>query len=141
MMIPVTFMGSQSFAEKLAHLPFMKVNPLYSGGDLARTYEEDGLTIEIYHPVFTALIGESKEGFVQIRFSSADNLPSEIKQVIDFDNDTTADFTLYVNTLTTDTKIDAINSMVKQVEISSPVKEAWIVRVGLNNPAKVKPEV
>jgi hypothetical protein len=136
LLIPVTFIGSQTFAERLAQLPFMKVNPIYSGGEVVRTIEDQGLKTEIYNPVFEALFGENSRGFVQIRLSSADSLPAKIEREIDYDNDTTADFTLYVNTLTGETKIEPVNNLVTGVTVSSPVKEAWVVRVGLKNPSK-----
>lgn len=130
-LIPVTFMGNAYFARELATLPFMKVSPVYTGGDSIRSYKHDGMTVTINKPVFESLIGKSRKGFVQIKFSG--KLPSIIKSTIDYNNDGIVDFSLTINTLTNDTKLTALSKNVSRLVVSSKVKSYWIVRVGVLN--------
>jgi hypothetical protein len=131
LLIPITFMGNNGFAKQLAKLPFMKVNPIYTGGDPDRSYQVDSLTITINKPVFEALIGESTKGFVQVRFSPAGSLPSTIVQSIDFNNDGSNDFYLAINTKTGDTEYRAQNTLCAGLNVSSRVKKDWVVRINL----------
>lgn len=134
LLIPVTFIGNDFFAHKLAGLSFMKVNPIYSGGDSARSYKQDSITVTINKPVFESLIGSSSKGFVQVKFSG--QLPETMHSTIDFDNDSKPDFSLYIDTKTGDTKFDALSTAVMGLDVSAKVKDYWIVRVSLLNPDK-----
>jgi hypothetical protein len=138
LLIPVTFIGNNSFANQLAKLPFIKINPLYSGGELTDSITGQDMNIYIYKPVFEALIGESREGFVQIRFSPAGKLPDMITKSIDFDNDGITDFGVNINTGNGETNLNPSNPFITKIIISSKVKEDWIVRVGLKNQSKNK---
>ena len=133
LLIPVTFIGNNYFAQKFARLPFMKVNPVFTGGDVARSYVQDSLTISIYKPVFESLIGTSSKGFVQVKFTGSKQLPSLIHSAIDYDGDGKADFDLNINTLTNDTKFESLSQYVSKIDVSSKVKDYWIVRVKILN--------
>ena len=137
LLIPAAFIGNDSFAKQLAKLPFMKINPIYKGGEVARITSDSTLKITINKPVFEALIGESSEGFVQIKFECDSLLPEIIRQNIDFNNDGVQDFKLAVNTKTSDTQFEALNKKdVIGLGISTMVKDYWIVRVEVRNPGK-----
>jgi hypothetical protein len=133
-LIPITFMGNNFFAQKLSTLPFMKVNPVYTGGDSIRSYQQDSLLITINKPVFESLIGTSRKGFVQVRFSG--ELPGIINSTIDYDNDNKPDFSLKINTVTGDTKLETLSENVTALDVSSKVKDYWITRVRILNPDK-----
>ena len=135
-LIPAAFIGNEGFAKQMAKLPFMKINPIYAGGEVARIIHDSTLIISINKPVFEALIGESSEGFVQIKFEGDSLLPEMISQKIDFDNDGVQDFKLVINTKTNDTQFEAFNKDVIDLGISSKVKDFWIVRVEVRNPGK-----
>ena len=49
----------------------VKIDPYYSGGTICYDLPSDTLDIKIHEPVFPALIGESKIGFVQMDFYPA----------------------------------------------------------------------
>ena len=136
LLIPVTFIGNNYFAQKFAQLPFMKVNPKFTGGDIARSYAEDSMNITIYKPVFESLIGTSSSGFVQIRFSGVTQLPSLIHSSIDYDGDAKPDFCIDVNTLTGNSKLESLSPYVSKIDVSSKVKNDWIVRIKILNPDK-----
>jgi hypothetical protein len=127
-------MGNNFFAQKLSTLSFMKVNPIYTGGDSIRSYQQDSLLITINKPVFESLIGTSRKGFVQVRFSG--ELPGLINSTIDYNNDSKPDFSLNINTLTGDTKLEPISENVIALDVSSKVKDYWITRVRILNPDK-----
>ena len=113
LLIPITFMGNMYFSKQLVKLPFMRVNPVFTGGEINRVIEDNDLTISIYKPVFEALIGESSRGFVQVKFSTKDKLPETIDRIIDYNNDGVNDFRLIVNTKTGATGIEPLNSHVE----------------------------
>jgi hypothetical protein len=136
LLIPAAFIGNNSFAKQLAKLPFMKINPIYSGGEIARVTGDSALKITIYKPVFEALIGESSEGFVQVKFEGDSLLPEFIQKELDFDNDGVQDFKLAINTKTNNTQFDAFNKDLIDLGISTKVKDYWIVRVEVKNPGK-----
>ncbi len=135
-LIPVTFVRSTGFSEMLARLPFMKINPRHSGGEIGRVYEHNNLKITVNKPVFDALIGESRKGFVQVRFSPADSLPPFISDTIDFDNNGTPDLALAIDTKTGQSSLQPIDKNVLDLNISSKVKKDWVVRVNLLNPGR-----
>lgn len=132
LLIPLTFMGNANFAKQLAKLPFMKINPVFSGGEVARSFENNGLKVVIYKPVFAALIGESKSGFVQIKFSDDNQLPKLISQEIDYNNDGKTDFNININTVTGETKLEPLNGNVKSMAVSAKVKMDWIIRINIH---------
>lgn len=136
LIIPVSFIGSDYFAQQLSYLPFMKVNPKYTGGEIARIYEQDSMIITVNKPVFPSLFGSGSKGFVQVKFSGVKTLPVLINQKIDYDNDGKADFFLNINTLTSDVKFETLSENVSALYISSKVKDSWIVRVSIMNPDK-----
>jgi hypothetical protein len=133
LLIPITFIGSSGFAKNLAKLPFMKIHPAFSGGEVDRTYISDSLTIAINKPVFPALFGEGKRGFVQVRFSGKVPLPVWIEEAIDYNNDASSDFTVKINTETGETVLLPISTKVKSSFISTKMKDDWVVRVDLLN--------
>lgn len=136
LIIPVTFMGNHFFAERMATLSFMKINPIYSGGDSLRTYQQDSLKIIINKPVFAALFGESSKGYVQVKFKVAGKLPERFISDVDYDGDGKPDFEVTVDTQKGQTSLKPLSSMVLGLRTSSKVKEAWVVRVEVLNPSK-----
>ncbi|BDX38806.1 hypothetical protein CYCD_21610 [Tenuifilaceae bacterium CYCD] len=134
LLIPATFIGNTQFAKQLARLPFMKVNPIYSGGDIDRSYQQDSITVTINKPVFAALIGTSSKGFVQVTFSG--KLPETINSAIDYNSDNQPDFNVTINTATNSTKFEALSENVTGLNVSSRVKDCWIVRANILNPDK-----
>ncbi len=137
LLIPAAFIGNDTFAKQLARLPFMKINPIYTGGEVARITGDSTLKITINKPVFEALIGERSKGFVQIKFEGDSLLPEIINQNIDFDNDSVEDFKLDINTKTNNTQFEVLNNKnVIDLGVSTMVKDYWIVRVEVKNPGK-----
>jgi hypothetical protein len=131
LMVPVTFIKNDAFAEQLAKLPFMRIHPKYNGGELNRNYENDGLSIKVNMPVYAALFGESNKGFMQVTFSALAQLPEQIDQTIDYNFDSSPDFKVSINTLNGETNLIPLDQTVKSLYASSKVKDSWVIRVNL----------
>ncbi len=130
-LIPITFIKNDAFAKQMATLSFMKVHPVYSGGELNRTYEaDDSLLISVNKPVAAALFGDRKQ-MVQVTFSKPGQLPGKIDQVIDYNFDGNPDFQVIINTTNGETKLIPIDRSVKSLWLSSKLKEDWVIRVNL----------
>jgi len=137
LILPVCFIKNDTFAAEMAKLPFIKLHPVYSGGDEAKVITDPALTTTIYRPVFDGFIGERKNGFVQVKFTSpSDTLPRVIQKDVDYNLDNAVDFKVEINTATGDTKLTPVNNLVKSLNISSPVKKSWVIRVNVINPRK-----
>jgi hypothetical protein len=131
LLVPVTFIKNEAFAEQLAKLPFMKIHPKYKGGELNRSYEHNGLSVKINMPVFAALFGEGNKGFVQVAFSAPAQLPEQIEETIDYNFDNSPDFRVTINTLSGETILIPLDQTVKSLYASSKVKDDWVIRVNL----------
>ena len=70
--VPFVLMGV--FSNVVAHAG-LHIDPMYSGGTIARTIQRDGYRIVVYQPVQPKLL-ERIEPFVQIVFEPADSLPA-----------------------------------------------------------------
>jgi len=133
LLIPVMFIKNDALARQLVKLPFMKVHPVYSGGEQNRQYEKDGLTITVNKPVNNTAFGKGRKEMVQVSFATQGQLPDRIDQTIDYDFNNKPDFSLTINTLNGETELISINPVVRSLWASSKVKEIWVVRVNLNN--------
>lgn len=128
-LIIILFPGLNGFSVSVSRLPFMKLNPRYTGGEIAGQIIADRCTLDIRKPVFNGFLKESKSGFVQVDWHGT--IPEVIKDSIDFDNDGIKDFSIFINRKDSRTVLDPINRMVKSVVISTPTSYGWAVRIGL----------
>jgi hypothetical protein len=128
-MIIILFPGLNSFSASAAKLPFMKINPNYSGGEVAQEFIAAGCTLDIRKPVFDGLFKERKKGFVQLDWRG--NIAYEINDTIDYDLDKRPDFSILINRNQSKTILNPINIKVRDVIISTPTSYGWAVRVAL----------
>lgn len=103
-----TFIGNRYFSHKLVFATGITVSPWYTGGEIVKVVEHDAYTTLIHRPVFDGLIGERKEGFIQINWEFRTGFPTEIKEAVDYDGDNRADFLVNLNTATGDNPLPAI---------------------------------
>lgn len=68
-----SFMFGGQLQNLLMKAPFMKVDPIFSGGEIEKVVENESYTITIKEKQFPALIGESDEGFRQIEITCSDS--------------------------------------------------------------------
>ena len=130
-LIPVTFIKNDTLAEKLALLPFMKIHPKYSGGDERIAYIKNGLHVSVFEPVYSGIKGKGSDGFVQVKFAATNNMPPTINEAIDYDMNGDPDFKVSVNTADGATTLEKLNNRVQSIQVSSKVKDYWLVRVNV----------
>jgi hypothetical protein len=128
-LIIILFPGLNTFSSSLAKLPFMKINPNYTGGEIARQIVMGRCTLNIRKPVFDGLIGDKHNGFVQIDWRG--DIPEEIIDTIDYDFDKIQDFSLRINSKNSETELHPFNSKVGKVGISTRTSYGWAIRVNL----------
>lgn len=131
LLVPITFINNDSFAHSLAKLPFMKVNPKFTGGELGREVPHATYKTLIYRPVFSALIGESSLGMVQVKWVGNELLPERIVESVDYDLDGKADFSVDIDTRKNTTAFAPVNKKIRGLRVSSKVKGQWVIRVDL----------
>jgi hypothetical protein len=129
LIIMILFPGLTGFSKSLSHLPFMRINPNYSGGDIAFSDSVPGYRLDIRKPVFDGLLGERKKGFVQLDWRG--KLPEIISDTIDFDRDGKSDFMIAINTMESKTEIKPLDRRVESVNVSTATSYGWAVRINL----------
>lgn len=124
-----TFFGYNYFSKALASASGVTVNPRFSGGEIVKTVDHQHYKTDIHRPVFDALIGQTKEGFIQINWSPAKGLPQVISESFDYDNDGKEDFVVVLNTTTGEATLTKSNPAVLDIKKPYRLKNGWAVRV------------
>ena len=127
--IIVLFPGLNYFSNSVSRLSFMKINPNYSGGEIAREYLTESCTLLIHKPVFDGLLKERKNGFVQVDWRGT--IPDRFTDTIDYNLDNSPDFIIRVDRMSSQTDLNALNSKIKDVSISTPTSYGWAARINL----------
>jgi hypothetical protein len=128
-LIIILFPGLNSFSVSVSKLPFMKLNPRYTGGEIANQVISKSCTLYIRKPVFNGFLKERNSGFVQLDWHGT--IPDIIRDSIDFDQDGNKDFCISINRKDSKTVVDPFNKKVKGLLISTPTSYGWAARVKL----------
>jgi hypothetical protein len=128
-LIIALFPGLNSSSAAVARLPFMKINPNYTGGEIGQQFITASCTLDIRKPVFDGLLMERKKGFVQLDWRG--NIPDKIFDTIDYDLDKIPDFSISIDRNEPKTVLVPINSKVREISISTSTSYGWSVRVEL----------
>ena len=128
-LIIILFPGLNSFSLSVSKLPFMKLNPRYTGGEIADQVISKSCTLDIRKPVFNGFLKERNSGFVQLDWHG--NIPEIIKDSIDYNHDGIKDFRVLIDRKNSKTVLEPIDRKVKDVLISTPTSYGWAIRVGL----------
>jgi hypothetical protein len=128
-LIIILFPGLNSLSSFAAGLPFMKINPNFSGGETARKYITESCTLTVHKPVYDGLLKERNTGFVQVDWRG--KLPDRLIDTIDYDIDDSPDFILQIDRTSSATHLNPLNSKVMDVRISTPVSYGWAARINL----------
>src|ERR1035437_1812904 len=115
-LILILFPGLNSFSGSVSKLPFMKLNPRYTGGEIANQVIQERCTLDIRKPVFNGFLKERTSGFVQLDWHGT--IPEMIKDSIDYDHDGNMDFCILVDRKNSKTLLDPIR---KNTKIHVPV--------------------
>jgi hypothetical protein len=129
-LIIILFPGLNGFSVSVSKMPFMKLNPRYTGGEIANQVIAENCTLNIRKPVFNGFLREINSGFVQLDWHGT--IPEMIHDSIDYDHDGKKDFCIFIDRKNSKTVLDPLNLKVKGVEISAPTSYGWAVRVGLS---------
>lgn len=133
----MVFMGNEPLSQALAKLPFMKVDPLYTGGAVERTYplmtQEGALQVSIHESVFSALFGTSEKGFRQVDFTPEEgkSLPRVISATLDLDKDGAEEASIRIDTETGESQLLGADMSCYAIQASARVKEKWILRISM----------
>jgi hypothetical protein len=127
-----TFFGQDFFGRTLASATGVIVNPWYSGGEIIKTIDHGNYKTALHRPVFdSSVIGQTKEGFIQINWEPAASLPPVISESIDFNSDGKEDFVVTLNTITGEATLAKSNPAIFGIEKSYCLRNGWAVRVRL----------
>jgi len=130
-----TFFGSDYFSRKLASVSGVVISPRMTGGEIVKTIDHGAYKTSIHRPVFDALIGESKAGFVQIRWEPFGGLPPLIEEKIDYSGQQKEDFLITLDTKTGKASLMPYSHSVVSIEEVYKLKDGWAVRVHLKKPS------
>lgn len=126
-----TFFGSGFFSRILVAASGVKISPLYSGGEVVRSVDHGSYRALIHRPVFDALIGETREGFIQLNWEPLAGLPPVIEESVDYNGDGKEDFSIRIDTKTGEAKLNPINPLVLSVQNTVKLDNGWVARVQL----------
>ena len=131
----VTFMGMDTLKERFVAITGLHVHPLYTGGEQAQTLDHGPYQTIVHRPVFDGLIGQRRTGFVQIQWQPKDaNLPEQIDESIDFNEDGTSEFALCLHTKTNAADLRPLDDSVLSLREVLTVGNARVARVNLKAP-------
>lgn len=127
-LILILFLNFNEIAVAISKLPFMKINPLYSGGEVTQIIEKENYKLEIHEPVFPSLIKKVENGFIQLHYIGEEF--NSVLDSIDYNNDNIVDFIVYseMDTL----KIDKMNEQITQLYMNLNSSKGKLLRIGIN---------
>jgi hypothetical protein len=134
--IPValaTLLGMSSWSEGLVAATGLTVSPWFTGGPVVRTVEHGGYRLAIHRPVFDGLIGQTREGFVQLAWSPRQGLPPRIDEEVDLDGDGQTDVRVELDTASGQAAVTPYAERVLGLEGTYELEDSWVVRVNLRN--------
>lgn len=129
LLVPYTFINMKNL-EKLFAGTGLKPSPKYSGGNIVETINRKNYVILIHKPVFSGLISETKEGFIQVDFKVVDKLPPNISEKITIDG---YNFTINLDTLNKTALIKTGDPNVKSAFLVCQLSDSIAVRINLIN--------
>jgi len=65
----------------------LRIDPLYTGGEIARVAQREGYRIEIYRPAPRRSPFQKIDPFIQMVWCPADRLPARVSDEVDVDGD------------------------------------------------------
>lgn len=125
----ILFPSLDSLSEQVAKLPFMKINPIYQGGEKDREINNGDYVITINKPVFEALIGTPDKGFVQVKWEG--KIPEAFSDTIDYNNDQVPDLVIDFKDSSTKPSLTALSKNIIGLNNYARTEKGWIVRVDM----------
>lgn len=124
-------------SEPLITATGLTISPNFSGGEVVQTIDHGAYQTQVHRMVFDdTLIGERKEGFIQVDWTPLDALPAHIGEEVDADGDGQADFRVEVDTANKESTLTPYASWVLELEGTYKPEGLLMVRVRLRNPSR-----
>jgi hypothetical protein len=140
--IPIVVAGLFAFiAPELIGTSFLSATGLktsanWTGGEIAQTIDHGMYQTEVHRPVFDALIGERREGFIQVAWRPPEALPTRIDEAIDANADGLADFRVDIDTAARKATVTPLSPDVLELEGVYNLGKTLAIRVRLRNPRR-----
>ncbi len=128
-----TFMSMSFWSELLVDATGITISPWVTGGEIARTIEHGAYRTEIHRPVFDALVGQRREGFVQVDWTPAGALPAQIDQELDLDGDGQADARVQLDTRAVQATLTPLSPWVLGLEGTYALNDGITIRIRVEN--------
>ena len=126
------FFSLSFLPHELAQLPFMRLHPAYSGGEIAETAVASGVEWRIHSPVFDGLVGRRSHGFIQIDVVCKAEPVDALERDFDYDRDGKPDFRLVLPSRPDEAPtLENAAPSVTGVKSWARTKDGWIVRVAI----------
>ena len=130
------FIGQNYWMKELVAITGVKVSPWETGGDVIITIDHGEYQTSIHEQVFQGLLGEKKEGLVQVDWQPAKNLPDHIHEYVDYDADGKNDFYIELDTKSNQAYVLPLQTGVIGLKKSYILKDGQAVRVRVKNPRR-----
>lgn len=120
----LVFLNLDGWARMFAQLPFMKIDPYISGGQVIDSVKVDSCTAYIHEAVYSGLFSKGKNGYQQINVDAG------------FNGTLNADGTDYKISTCNDSisiaKYDNDSTLTMIQPMACKTKKGWIVRIARN---------
>jgi len=135
-LVLAVFIGQNYWMKELVAITGVKVSPWETGGDVINTIDHGEYQTAIHEQVFQGLLGEKKEGLVQVDWQPAENLPDHIDEYIDYDADGKNDFYIELDTKSNQAYVLPLQTGVIGLGKNYVLKDGQAVRVRIKNPRR-----
>jgi hypothetical protein len=138
--VPLVLFGlmgpSTGLDQALISATGLTLSPWIDGGPVVQTIDHGSYQAQVHRMVFDALVGERKEGFIQVDWLPPAALPARIDEEIDADGDGQPDLRVEVATESKETTLTAYAPWVLGLEGVYRLEDKLVVRVNLENPSR-----
>ena len=123
------FINLGSISTRISELPFMKINPIFSGGEICNEVIKENYKIYIHKPVFPSLLGNAEFGFVQLDYKFDTNIV--FNDSIDYNLDNLVDFYISSSTNPDSLYLDTYNAEVHDISRNIALQDGRLIRISL----------
>jgi hypothetical protein len=128
-----TFMGMPAWEKAFVSGTGLRISPWFTGDEVAYTVPHGSYETRVHRPVFMALVGERREGFVQVDWAPSNALPAVLYEEIDYNRDGVGDFRVRLEAQKDEAVLTPIAPEVVRLAGTYRLTEATAIRVVLKN--------
>ena len=107
----------------------MKINPIFSGGEICNEVIKENYKIYIHKPVFPSLLGDAEFGFIQLDYKFDTNIV--FNDSIDYNLDNLVDFYISSSTHPDSLYLDTYNAEVHDISRNIALQDGRLIRISL----------